>query len=151
MGRISLKKFKFTLEGVLTVRKKKLEDERVKLVSLLNILKEQNEVLEAMVFRYNSLKEESEKLTKENFNPQIISNYNAFSNKLYNDINTQKQIIDKTKIDLTNRREVVKQAYIKVETLEKLKEKQKETYKQEVLLEEIKEMDDIVNSKRITA
>ncbi len=146
-----MKKFKFTLEGVLTVRKKKLEDERVKLVSLLNILKEQNEVLEAMVFRYNSLKEESEKLTKENFNPQIISNYNAFSNKLYNDINTQKQIIDKTKIDLTNRREVVKQAYIKVETLEKLKEKQKETYKQEVLLEEIKEMDDIVNSKRITA
>ncbi len=146
-----MKRFKFTLESVLTIRKKILEDERIKLVSTINALKEQNEVLQAMVFKFNSLKEESEKLLKENFNPETISNYNAFSNKLFQDINTQKQIIDRTKIDLTNRREVVKQAYIKVETLEKLKEKQKENYNKQILQEEIKEIDDIVGSKRITA
>ena len=47
--------------------------------------------------------------------------------------------------------QIAKEAYIKVKSLENLKEKQKEQYNKELLQEEIKQIDDIVNSKRITA
>ena len=46
---------------------------------------------------------------------------------------------------------ITKDAYIKVKSLEKLKEKQKEQYDKEVLREEFKLIDDIVNSKRVIA
>lgn len=143
-----MRRFKFTLESVLTVRKKALEDERTKLASILSALNQQNEVLEAMTFEYKSLKMQSERLLTDNFNPQIIANSAAFSNKLLSDIKVQKQIIEKTRTDLKTRQQFVKEAYIKVETLEKLKERQKESYKQEVLQEEFKQIDDLVNSRR---
>ena len=60
-------------------------------------------------------------------------------------------IIEKTKFDLKMQQEKTKDAYIKVKSLEKLKEKQKEQYDKEVLQEEFKMMDDIVNSRRIIA
>ena len=43
---------------------------------------------------------------------------------------------------------VVKNAYIKVKSLENLHDKQKEQYLKEFQKEEIKEIDDIVNSRR---
>ncbi len=132
----------------MTVRKKALEDERTKLASVLSILNRQNEVLEAMTFEYKSLKMQSERYLTDNFNPQIIANCAAFSNKLLSDIKIQKQIIERTRSDLKTRQQFVKQAYIKVETLEKLKEKQKENYEKELLKEEFKQLDDIVNSRR---
>ena len=51
----------------------------------------------------------------------------------------------------TRFQEIAKEAYIKVKSLEKLKEKQKEQYDKEVLAQEFKLIDDIVNSKRTIA
>ena len=48
-------------------------------------------------------------------------------------------------------KEKTKEVYIQVQSLEKLKEKQKEQYDKEVLQEEFKTIDDIVNSRRIIA
>lgn len=146
-----MRRFKFSLESVLTVRKHALEDERIKLASIMSVLNEQNEVLKNMNFEYEALQSRSEKDLLNNFNPLIISNYGAFSNKLLGDIKVQKQIIERTRIDLKNRQQLVKQAYIKVETLEKLKEKHKELYLKEAQQEEFKQLDDIVNSKRAIA
>ena len=50
-----------------------------------------------------------------------------------------------------NQQQKEKQAYIKVKSLENLKEKQKEQYEKELLKEEYKMVDDIVNSRRTTA
>lgn len=146
-----MRRFKFTLNSVLTIRKHALEEERIKLASIMNVLNEQQEVLANMEFQYQNLQSSSERDLSSNFNPVIISNYSAFSNKLLSDIKLQKQIIDRTRADLKNRQQMVKQAYIKVETLEKLKQKQKELYLKELQQEEFKELDDIVNSKRTLA
>lgn len=145
---IALRRFQFTLESVLTVRKHTLEDERIKLASVMGILREQNEVLNNMNFEYQTLQMQSEKDLALNFNPLIMSNYSSFSGKLLGDIKVQKQIIERTRLDLKNRQQSVKQAYVEVETLEKLKLKQKELYLKELQQEEIKELDDIINSKR---
>ena len=99
-----------------------------------------------------NVRNESEKyLFAETFNPSIISNYNSFSNKIVQDITTQKLIIEKTKLDLLQQQANTKEAYIQVKSLEKLKEKQKIQYDKEVQMEEFKLIDDIVNSRRIIA
>ena len=147
-----MRRFKFTLESVLTIRKKALEDARIKLASITNIFNKQNEVLKEMELALENIRNDSEKyLFSETFNPFVISNYSSFSNKIIQDIATQKMIIEKTKFDLKIQQEKTKEAYIKVKSLEKLKEKQKEQYDKEVLQEEFKMIDDIVNSRRIIA
>ena len=67
------------------------------------------------------------------------------------DIQKLKNDIEKTKVIFSKQQQIVKQAYIKVKSLEKLKEKRKEEYNKEVLQEEFKLIDDIVNSRRTIA
>lgn len=144
-----MRRFRFSLESVLTVRQKTLEDERIRLASIMNVLNKQNEVLAQMNYSLAQLEKESERfLNFEGFNPELIANYHSYSNKLIQDIKVQEQIIEKTKIDLEKQQEIAKQAYIKVKSLENLKEKQKEQYNKEFLLEEIKITDDIVSSRK---
>lgn len=147
-----MRRFKFTLESVLTIRQKALEDARIKLASITNVFNKQNEILKEMELALENIRNDSEKyLFSETFNPFVISNYSSFSNKIIQDIATQKMIIEKTKFDLKIQQEKTKEAYIKVKSLEKLKEKQKEQYNKEVLQEEFKMIDDIVNSRRTIA
>ncbi|MBQ7286914.1 MAG: flagellar export protein FliJ [Candidatus Gastranaerophilales bacterium] len=144
-----MRRFKFTLESVLTVRTKTLEDARIQLAAITNVFNKQQEILQEMIMALENIKKESEQyLLSDNFNPSLVSNYNLFSNKINQDILTQKQIIEKTKIDLLKQQAITKDAYIKVKSLEKLKENQKAQYDKEVLQEEFKLIDDIVNSKR---
>lgn len=147
-----MRRFKFTLESVLTIRKKALEDARIALANITNIFNKQNDVLKEMQIALENIRNESEQfLFAQTFNPTIVSNYSSFSNKIVQDITAQKLIIEKTKIDMLKQQAITKDAYIKVKSLEKLKEKQKEEYDKEVLREEFKLIDDIVNSKRIIA
>ena len=101
------------------------------------------------IAQLNIFKKESENyLQSDNFNPATISNYARYAEKLQNDIKLQKSVVDKTKEVLDNQQKKVKQAYIDVKSLENLEDRQKEQYLKEVQLEEIKEIDDIVNSRR---
>ena len=144
-----MRRFKFSLESVLTVRQKALNDAQIQLAAITNVYNKQVDVLNEMMFELKRIEEESEKyLSEANFNPTLIANFNAFSYRLASDIKTQEQIIEKTKIDLVKQQEITKEAYIKVKSLENLKEKQKENYNKELLLEEFKEIDDLVNSRR---
>ena len=147
-----MKRFKFSLESVLTVRQKALEDERIRLASIMNIYNKQQDVLDEMNFKLNQLRMESEKyLEYGEFNPNLIVSYNAFAHKLIQDIKTQEKIMEKTKLELEHQQEIAKEAYIQVKSLENLKEKQKQQYNQELLQEEFKMVDDIVNSRRTIA
>lgn len=132
------------------VADKKLTDERIKLASIMNILNKQNDILNEMEFKLITLSKECEQISNEQFNPIIVSNYYSYSNKLSQDIKMQKEIIKRTEIDLSKQQEGVKKAYIKVKSLESLKEKQKEKYNQEFLKEEFKEIDDIVPQNKNT-
>ncbi|MBR3604732.1 MAG: flagellar export protein FliJ [Candidatus Gastranaerophilales bacterium] len=147
-----MRRFKFTLESVLTIRKKALEDARIALARITNIFNKQNDVLKEMQTTLENIRNESEQyIFAQTFNPTIVSNYSSFSNKIVQDITAQKLIIEKTKIDMLKQQAITKDAYIKVKSLEKLKEKQKEQHDKEVLQEEFKLIDDIVNSKRSIA
>ena len=128
-----MKRFKFSLESVLTVRQKALEDERIRLASIMNIYNKQQDVLDEMNFKLNQLRMESEKyLEYGEFNPNLIASYNAFAHKLIQDIKTQEKIMEKTKLELEHQQEIAKEAYIQVKSLENLKEKQKQQYNQEL-------------------
>ena len=117
----------------------------------MNIYNKQLDVLHQMNNALEQTRRESEKYLEGNFDANIIANYSAFSNKIVQDIKTQEKIIEKTKQELELQQKIAKEAYIKVKSLENLKEKQRENYNKELLQEEIKQIDDIVNSKRITA
>ena len=144
-----MRRFRFNLESVLTVRKKALNDAQIQLASITSVYNTQKDILNKMVFDLENIGKEASQYIEENvFNPDIIANYGLYSNKLSNDIKTQEKIIERTKQDLLVQQERTKQAYIKVKSLENLKEKQKEDYNKEFLLEEFKEIDDITSSRR---
>lgn len=133
----------------MTVRQKALKDAQIQLASITNVYNTQTDVLREMLFHLENIEREASRYIEENnCNPDIIANYSSFSNKLSGDIKTQRLIIERTKQDLLLQQELTKQAYIKVKSLENLKDKQKEDYKKELLLEEFKEIDDMVNSRR---
>ena len=145
-----MRRFKFTLESVLVVRNKALEDERIKLASILRVYNNQKEALDKLFSEVETIKSEINKSFENNdFNPQIISNYNSYLYKLSQDIEAQKEVLSKIEQDIEKQQEVLKDAYIKVKSLEVLKDKQKEQYLKEQQYEEIKELDDIVNSRTI--
>ncbi len=147
-----MKRFKFNLESVLAIRNKTLNDARIELASIANVLNRQQENLVQLNLSIETLEKESEQyLLKNVFDFQIISNYSSYINKLSQDIQKLKNDIEKTKVIFSKQQQIVKQAYIKVKSLEKLKEKRKEEYNKEVLQEEFKLIDDIVNSRRTIA
>ena len=144
-----MKRFRFSLESVLTVRKKTLVDEQTKLASILNVFNKQNEKLNEIILQLNATKNECEQyLQGDNFNPIAISNYHMYIDKLESEIKLQQTVIEKTNEVLNQQKQKTKNAYIKVKSLENLETKQKEQYLKEVQSEEIKELDDIVNSRR---
>ena len=144
-----MKRFKFSLASVLVVREKKLVDEQTKLASVLKIYNKQKDDLSQTIALLDEIKTESESyLLEGDTNPTVISNYSSYIRKVQNDIKLQNEIIAKTREVLNNQQNIVKEAYIKVKSLENLREKQKEQYLKELQLEEIKEIDDIVNSRR---
>ena len=44
-----MRRFKFTLQSVLNIKEKKLEDERIKLSKIMNELRAQKEFLETLI------------------------------------------------------------------------------------------------------
>lgn len=145
-----MRRFSFTLESVLTVKQKKLEDERIKLSKIMNELRAQKELLEKTIFEFEQNKRQADDyILKNNFHIEIITNFKLYGEKLAQKIKNQKEIIKKKELELKIQQKATNQAYIDVKTLEKLKEKQKEKYDKELLQEEFKMIDDIVSSRHL--
>ncbi len=131
------------------VRQKTLTDDQTKLASILSILNKQTDKLNEMILLSENTSKESEQyLQGDKLDPQVISNYFNYIKRLQNDIKLQREVLNKTKEVLNNQQQIVKEAYIKVKSLENLHTKQKEQYLKEFQQEEFKELDDIVNSRR---
>lgn len=145
-----MRRFSFTLESVLVVKYKILEDERIKLARILNTYNKQKEVLQDIISRFEKLQQEADEYaSSSNFNIEMITSFQSYSFKLANDIKNQKEIIEKTLQELTKQQNAANKAYMEVKTLEKLKEKQKEKYDREFLNEEFKTLDDIASSRQL--
>ena len=145
-----MRRFSFTLESVLTVKQKKLEDERIKLSKIMNELRAQKELLEKTIFEFEQNKRQADDyILKNDFHIEIITNFRLYGEKLAQKIKNQKEIIKKKELELKIQQKATNRAYIDVKTLEKLKEKQKEKYDKELLQEEFKMIDDIVSSRHL--
>ncbi len=144
-----MRRFKFRLQSVLNIKEKKLEDERLKLASIISTLEAQKDVfLELNEKKENLEKELNSTLENSILDIQNVVAYKNYINRLEDDIKTQFEIIKKTQIELEEQQMQVNQAYKEVKVLEKLKEKQYNNFLFEYEQNQIKELDDITNSRR---
>ncbi len=144
----NLRRFKFRAQSVLNLREKHLEDERLKLASIISTLESQKLILKDMIEK----KDQSQKsfdisVNESNLDIQLINNFKNYIEQLVGDIRTQEEIIKRTEIQLSAQQQEVNEAYKQVKILEKLKEKQYQDYLYEFNQAQIKELDDITTSR----
>ena len=132
------------------VKEKNLEDERLALAKAMNYLNEQKKILAKLNNELTKTEAALENYSiEEQMNIVVYESYLNYINKLNKKIVQQMDNIKKAALEVNKQQIKTKEAYIGVKTLEKLKEKQKESYNREVMMEEFKLIDDIVNSRRI--
>ena len=136
------------MQPILEIKAKKLEEEQLKLATLLEILSSQQEILEQMKAQAQRISEElNNLLAGENIEVDKICNYKSFLKNVSFDIQTQQDLIKKTQVKIDEQKVALGEAYKELKILENLKEKQqKEHYKYFEELE-IKEIDDITISR----
>ena len=120
-----MKKFRFRLQVVLDMREKELEERQMEMARIVTALNTQQEKLD--IFQ--------------------LEEHRTFGIKLIGDAKNQERIIANTKTILERKQLEVKEAYQKVETLKKLKEKQEKEFYKEFLHAEMKEIDDITSAR----
>ena len=144
-----MRRFTFRLQSVLNIKEKKLEDERLKLAEIISTLEAQKDIfLELNDKKENLEKELALALESSNLDIQIIVSEKNYLQGIEQDIKTQFEIIKKTQIELEEQQIAVNEAYKEVKVLEKLKEKQYKNFLFEYEQNQIKELDDITNSRR---
>jgi len=146
-----LKRFKFSLESVLVVKQKLLEDERLELARAMACADKEKKILDDLFLTLEDIRKEYDETVGKRLDIALMINYDTYAKKLTNDIENQKEVLKQAHHALYKRQNKVKAAYIAVKTLEKLKEKQKEAYDKECLQEEFKLIDDIVSSRKMSA
>lgn len=143
-----MKKFKFRMQTILEIKAKKLEEEQLKLASLLNTLNSQEEILEQMNSQAQRISNElNSLLSSENIEVDKICNYKSFLKNVSFDIQTQKELIRKTQINIDEQKIALGEAYKELKILENLKEKQQKEHYRHFEELEVKEIDDITISR----
>ena len=138
-----MKKFKFSLEKVLSLREfeeKQAQIELGKAQSVVNDLNEQLKFIASERLKCNESRSKSSDLTFLMSIENYINGLDYKKEKLIEEL-VQAQII------LEEKRAIVVEAIKKRKSLEKLKEKQFESYKKEYNKEEEKILDEISSSK----
>ena len=144
-----MRRFKFRLQSVLNIKEKKLEDERLKLGEIISTLEAQKDVLLELNDKKETLKNQlNSTLENSILDIQFVLGYKNYIERLEQDIKTQFEIIKKTQIELEEQQIQVSEAYKEVKILEKLKEKQYKNFLFEYEQNQIKELDDITNSRQ---
>ena len=143
-----MKKFRFRLQVVLDMREKELEERQMEMARIVTALNTQQEKLQNIFQRQreNTLMQET-LAAAENLDIFQLEEHRTFGIKLIGDAKNQERIIANTKTILERKQLEVKEAYQKVETLNKLKEKQEKEFYKEFLHAEMKEIDDITSAR----
>ncbi len=143
-----MKKYSFRLQPVLDIREKTLEDKRLEMAQVIQLLNEQQEGLERLLAKQESYKEELESLSLEdNLNVFALANFENYMVTLQEQITQQKFTIENTQKALRVKQEAVNEALKDVKVLEKLKEKQSQKFYRDIEMKEANEIDDISTTR----
>ena len=143
-----MKKYSFRLQPVLDIREKTLEDKRLEMAQVIQLLNEQQEGLERLIAKQASYKDELESLSLEDdLNVFALANFKNYMVNLQEQITQQEHNIENTKKALRVKQETVNEALKDVKVLEKLKEKQSQKFYKDIEMKEANEIDDISTAR----
>ena len=139
-----MKKFKFRLEVVLEMRQRELEKKQQEMAEIVQVIEEQKAKLQTIVEAREQTENSLEQLiNSSDIDVIMINGHRNYGIKLGNDIRNQEGIIARAMQLLEFKQKEVQEAYKKVKTLEKLKEKQEKQYMAKIDEILAKEIDDI--------
>lgn len=139
-----MKKFQFELEDILSVRKFQQEQAESELAKSLAVEQEIQGKLNALAEYQIAV----QKQMQGNTNFYDIVNATQFSGFVKNQSEILLRKMAEAKIVSDEKREIVKSAMQKTETLENLKKTQQKEYNLEVQKEDDNEIDDIITSRQ---
>ena len=140
-----MKKFKFQLETLLKVTKRKKDDAEMKFAEASRKLEEQRAKLQVLLRELAEGQEEFADKTSEGktVTVGVIMTYNSFFNWKRNQIEQQQDIILKATQDKQQKLKILMQLMTYLKSIEQLKDKRRNEYNAEVLFEEQKMLDEI--------
>ena len=140
-----MKKFKFQLETLLKVTKRKKDDAEMKFAESSRKLEEERAKLQVLLRELAQGQEEFAEKTSEGKKVTIgvIMTYNSFFNWKRNQIEQQQQVILKATQDKQQKLKILMQLMTYLKSIEQLKEKRRNEYNAELLFEEQKMLDEI--------
>lgn len=139
-----MKKFKFRLEVVLEMRQRELEKKQQEMAEIVQVIEAQRAKLQTIVdARIQTTNSLEQLINSSDIDVVMINGHRNYDIKLGNDIRNQEGIIARAMQLLEFKQKEVQEAYKKVKTLEKLKEKQEKQYMAKIDEILAKEIDDI--------
>lgn len=140
-----MKKFKFQLETLLRVTKRKKDDAEMKFAEASRYLEECRAKLQDLMRELQEGQEEFAELTAEGKTVKVgvIMMYNSFFNWKRDQIEQQQQVILKAMQDKQQKLKILMQIMTYLKSIEQLKEKRRNEYNAAVLAEEQKMLDEI--------
>lgn len=130
------------------MREKELEQKQMEMAKIVAALNAQIEKLQNILSAQERNSKELESLyDADELDIMQVEGHRTYGIKLTDDAKNQERIISNTKAILQKKQEEVQEAYKKVETLKKLKEKQEQEFYKEYLYLEMKEIDDITSAR----
>ena len=140
-----MKKFKFQLETLLKVTRRKKDDAELKFAEVSRRLEEYKRVLQALLQDMKRGQNEYAELTSEGKKVTIgvIMTYNSFFNWKKQQIDNQQKLILKTTEERQRKLKALMDLMTYLKSIEQLKEKRLREYNEEVLFEEQKMLDEI--------
>ena len=140
-----MKKFKFQLETLLRVTKRKKDDAEMKFAEASRYLEACRAKLQELLRELKESQEEFAELTGEGKTITVdrIMIYNSYFNWKRQQIEDQQQVILKATQDKQQKLKILMQIMTYLKSIEQLKEKRFEEYKAEMLFEEQKTLDEI--------
>ena len=140
-----MKKFKFQLETLLKVTRRKKDDAELKFAEASRYLEECRAKMQALMRELQEVQEEFAEMTGEGKKVTIgvIMTYNSFFNWKRDQIEQQQQVILRATQDKQQKLKILMKLMTYLKSIEQLKEKRFNEYKAEVLAEEQKTLDEI--------
>ena len=138
-----MKKFNFELEEILNIRRFQQQQAEAELGKALAEEKKVQDKLDVLAARQVQVKNEM----KGSVNFTDIANANQFYSYVRNQSESLLKELAELKLVSEQKREALKQAMQRTDSLEKLKEQQKDEYLAEQKKKEMREVDDIVTSR----
>jgi len=139
-----MKKFKFQLETLLKVTKMEKEKAEVELAKISKLLKEQQEYMEKLRQEMQQGQKDYERLTEgARITVGTLMTYNSFFAWKREQLQLQDEAILQSKAQKSKRLQELLAVRNKLESIEQLREKRFNEFRQEQLFEEQKQLDEI--------